>query len=396
MTTEIPPKLSGPALEAYRLVASMQEALLADANEADQGSWIGEDASTRLNDGGIYRMLAPKRYGGGEFTVRETLAVLTKLAEGSPSAAWAAGIHNAAIWLASLYPVAAQDELFKGPEPTVVSGTLAPLGTLEKAPGGYRITGKWGFASGVLDATWILLGAPRIDGQPGDIFALVPMTEIQIHQDWDVMGLAATGSHSVSVDDVFVPEYRFIDPVAACGGGYPSEYAKEVPLFRSAFLPVLSAVLVSPALGGAKTMLRIFLQQVQKRRIAYTTYDKQAESVVTQTRLAEAAMLIDEAQFHQDRLADDIDHWAAGDTYMPYELRVRNRMDIGRALDQCRSAANLIFSLGGGSGLALSNPVQRLFRDIHACNSHPLQMATVQYEIYGRQLLGQPQITPLI
>src|SRR5207248_1091909 len=161
MTTEIPPKLSGPALEAYRLVASMQDALLAGANEADQGSWIGEDASTRLNDGGIYRMLAPKRYGGGEFTVRETLAVLTKLAEGSPSAAWAAGIHNAAIWLASLYPVAAQDELFKGPEPTVVSGTLAPLGTLEKAPGGYRITGKWGFASGVLDATWILLGAPR-------------------------------------------------------------------------------------------------------------------------------------------------------------------------------------------------------------------------------------------
>ena len=75
---------------------------------------------------------------------------------------------------------------------------------------------------------------------------------------------------------------------------------------------------------------------------------------------------------------------------------VRARMDIGRALDLCRTAANLIFSLGGGSGIARSNPVQRLFRDVQAGNSHPLQMATVQYEVYGRHMLGQPQITSFI
>jgi enoyl-CoA hydratase len=108
------------------------------------------------------------------------------------------------------------------------------------------------------------------------------------------------------------------------------------------------------------------------------------------------ACLIDEAQFHQDRLADNVDGWAADGEYMPEGLRVRARMDIGRALDLCRTAANLIFSLGGGSGIARSNPVQRLFRDVQAGNSHPLQMATVQYEVYGRHMLGQPQITPYI
>jgi alkylation response protein AidB-like acyl-CoA dehydrogenase len=107
-------------------------------------------------------------------------------------------------------------------------------------------------------------------------------------------------------------------------------------------------------------------------------------------------MLIDEAQFHKDRLADSIDSWAAGGENMPEDLRVRAHMDIGRALDLCRTAANLIFSLGGGSGIARSNPVQRLFRDVQAGNSHPLQMATVQYEVYGRQMLGQPQITSFI
>lgn len=381
----------------YAVAESLVPLLLERGAEAEQQRWIGDEASKVLSHAGIYQMFAPKRYGGAELNAGQALAVLTKIAEGSPSAAWVAGIHNAAIWLAALYPVAAQDEVFGGPEPAVVSGTLAPLGRLEKADGGFRITGKWGFASGVLDANWMLLGAPKYGDTSGEtVFALAPLSELSVHKDWNTMGLAATGSHSVEARDVFVPDHRFIDPVAASAGIYPSEYAAEVPLFRSAFLPVLSAVLVSPALGGVKTMLDTFLKQVATRRIAYTTYDKQAESVVTQIKLAEAAMLIDEAQFHQDRLASDIDAWAASGEYMPYDLRVRARMDIGRALDLCRSAANLIFSLGGGSGIAQTNPVQRLFRDVQASNSHPLQMATVQYEVYGRQMLGQPQITPLI
>lgn len=373
--------------------------LQAQGQESEDRCWIGDEASKCINDAGIYRMLAPKRYGGSEFNLRQALTILTTIAEGSPSAAWVAGIHNAAIWLSALYPVAAQEQVFGGDIPTVVSGTLAPMGRLEQTEGGYLLSGKWGFASGVLDATWILMGAPRFgdtSATPATVFALVPMSEVTIHKDWKTMGLAATGSHSVEVDKTFVPEYRFIDPVAAAEGNVPSEYASEVALFRSAFLPVLSAVLVSPALGGLKSMLKAFLIQVKTRRIAYTIYERQAESVVTQTKLAEAAMLLDEAQFHQDRLGEDIDRWAESGEYMPYDLRVRARMDIGRALDLCRAAANLIFSLGGGSGIAISNPVQRYFRDIQASNSHPLQMATVQYEIYGRQMLGQPQITPLI
>ncbi|KAF0960869.1 Flavin-dependent monooxygenase, oxygenase subunit HsaA [Rhodococcus sp. T7] len=399
MTQLTAPPRSTRAAELLELAQALKPDLRAHNEQTEADRWIGDELSRRLNDGGFYRMLAPERFGGAELTLRETLEILTTIAEGCPSAAWVAGIHNAAIWLGSLYPLAAQEELFGDSEPTVVSGTLAPLGTLTPVPGGYRVSGKWGFASGVLDATWMLLGAPRPDasgGEAGPVFALVPMSSIQIHKDWDTMGLAGTGSHSVEVKDVFVPEYRIIDPVAASAGEYPSEYASEVALYRSAFLPVLSAVLVCPALGATKRMLEEYLKQVPNRRIAYTIYEKAAESVVTQTRLAEAAMLIDEAQFHQDRLGDDIDEWAQGPDYMPESLRVRARMDIGRALDLCRSAANLIFSLGGGSGIARSNPVQRLFRDVQASNSHPLQMATVQYEVYGREMLGQPQITSFI
>lgn len=382
--------------QTLRSVDSLVPLMQQQRRQADEDCWIGDEVSEKLNDADIYRLLAPKRYGGLEYNLQDTLTILTRIAEGSASAAWVAGIHNAAIWIAGLCSVACQEEVFSGDKPTVVSGTLAPMGRLTTVDGGYRLTGRWNFGSGVLDATWILLGCPRIDGDEGDLFALAPMSDVTIHKNWDVMGLAATGSHGVAANDIFIPEYRFFDPLAGAAGNYPSEYAKDVPLFRSAFLPVISAVLVCPALGAAKTMLATFLDQVPRKSVTYTIYTKQAESVITQSRLAEAALLIDEAQFHQDRLAKDIDEWAAGTEYMPHELRVRNRADIGRALDLCREAANLIFSLGGGAGLALGNPLQGLFRDIHAANSHPLQMATVQYEIYGRMLLGQPQITPLI
>jgi 3-hydroxy-9,10-secoandrosta-1,3,5(10)-triene-9,17-dione monooxygenase len=286
------------AAEMYRAAEALVPLLREQNAATEQRRWIGDEISRALNEAGIYRMLGPARYGCAEFNLRDSLDILTKIAEGCPSAAWVAGIHNAALWLGSLYSVKAQEEVFGGDEPVVVTGTLAGLGRLTEVEGGCRITGRWGFASGVLDSNWHLLGAPRIDGQPGDIFALVPTAELTIHKDWDVMGLAGTGSHSVEAVDVFVPEYRFIDPVPACGGIVPSEYAHEVPLFRSAFLPVLSAVLVSPALGAAKAMLATFLEQVPKKKIAYTIYDRQAESVVTQTRVAEAAILIEEAQFH--------------------------------------------------------------------------------------------------
>lgn len=385
--------------ELYAAAEALVPLLRQQNAETETRRWIGDDLSRRLNEAGMYHLFGPARYGGAELSTRDGLRVLAKIAEGCPSASWVAGIHNAAVWLAALYADQTQEDVFNGREPAVVSGVLSPHGRLEPTDGGYHITGKWGFASGVLDANWMLMGAERFDGSGikiDDVYALVPTAEINIFDDWNVMGLAGTGSHSVAVNGVFVPAHRIIDPVAAARGDIPSEYARNVPLFRAAFLPLLSSVLVTPAIGAARAMLEAFITQVHKRRIAYTIYDHQAESVVTQTKLAEAAMLIDEAEYHVERLAEDMDRCAASGEYMSFDNRARARMDIGRALDLCRSAANLLFSLSGGAGVALSNPIQRYFRDIQVANVHALQLPTVQYEIYGRLLLGQPQITALI
>lgn len=387
------------ARRVYQQVAELVPFLRARNAETEQKKWIGDEISARLKEIGVYRLFEPKRFGGFEMNTHDALQILAKLAEGCASASWVAGIHNAAIWLAALYDDRAQQEILGGAEPAVISGVLTPVGKFERTDGGYFLSGKWGYASGVLDANWLLMGGPlpSSDGsEPTVVYALVPVSEIQIIEDWDTVAMAGTGSHSVSADRVFVPEHRLIDPAAASRGEAPSHAAVGIPLYRSAFLPVVSAVLVTPSLGAVRAMYEETLRQVPNRRIVYTSYDNQAASVSTQTRLAEAAMLIDEAEFHVARLGKSMDKWARLDRYMPFDQRALGRMDIGRGLDLCRDAANLLFAIAGSGAIARSNPMQRYFRDIHGAASHALQMPIVQYEVYGRMLLNQPQITPLI
>ena len=394
---------NGPnSVEAKRIYAQVEEIvpiLRAQNADTEARRWIGDDISQRLKDIGVYQLFAPKRFGGFEMNTYDALTILTKLGEGCASASWVAGIHNAAVWLAALYDDKAQEEILGGDEKAVISGVLAPTGRFEQVEGGYLLTGKWGYASGVLDANWLLMGGPRYlkDGTKLDeVYALVPVSKIKVFDDWDTVAMCGTGSHSVAVDKVFVPEHHLIDPAAAARGEIPSKTAGNIPLYRSAFLPVLSAVLVTPALGAVRAMFEEAMRQIPNRRITYTSYSNQAEAVSTQNRLAEAASLIDEAQFHTDRLGKNMDKWAESGSYMEFADRALGRLDIGRGLDLCRSAANLLFAIAGSGAIARSNPMQRYFRDIHGAASHALQMPIVQYEVYGKMLLDQPQITPLV
>lgn len=388
------------ARRVYEEVADLVPFLRERNAQTEQNRWIGDEISAKLKGIGVYNLFAPKQYGGLQMDTHDALQILAKLAEGCASSAWVAGIHNAAVWLAALYDDQAQAEILGGDEPAIVSGVLAPIGKFERVDGGYLLSGKWGYASGVLDANWLLMGGPLPSddprAEPKVVYALVPVSKIQVFDDWDTIAMAGTGSHSVAADRVFIPEHHLIDPAAASRGEVPSSTALSIPLYRAAFLPMLSAVLITPSLGSVRAMYEETLRQIPNRRIVYTSYDNQAESVSTQTRLAEAAMLIDEAEFHVARLGKSMDKWAHHESYMPFELRAQGRIDIGRTLDLCREAANLLFAIAGSGAISRANPVQRYFRDIHGAASHALQMPIVQYEVYGKMLLSQPQITPLI
>jgi alkylation response protein AidB-like acyl-CoA dehydrogenase len=195
---------------------------------------------------------------------------------------------------------------------------------------------------------------------------------------------------------VFVPNHRIISVPRAIEGEYATPFKNEA-LYRAAFIPILSLILIGPQLGMARAALETVLEQVPKRGIAYTVYTKQAEAPTTHLQLALAAEKIDTAHLHAYRAAADIDQAAAGGAYLDRLTRARVRMDTGYVARQCREAIEILLSVNGAGSFADGNPLQRMWRDAETASRHAVVGPEISQELYGRELLGlDTNITALI
>jgi len=215
------------------------------------------------------------------------------------------------------------------------------------------------------------------------------MADLELEETWFVAGMSSTGSNCLIADDVFVPEHRVMSGLTALGGDYPTERADEA-LYRSAFIPVLALVLAGPQLGLGRKALELVTRKADSKAIAYTFYAAQAEST-------QAALMIDTAHLHAYRAADDIDRAAQAGVYPDLLLRARVRADTGWVLEHITKAIDtLLFAHGAGS-FAQANPLQRIWRDSAVAARHAVALPMVNYEVYGKALLGRPdQPTVLI
>src|SRR6185312_5236923 len=122
------------------------------------------------------------------------------------SSAWVASVHSEHSWVVGNFSEAAQRDVWGKNPFAVASASVAPNGTAEPVAGGHRLSGRWGFASGIDHAQWLLLGSmAKTSGAPESRMFLVPIGQAEIIDDWDVMGLRGTGSKSLAVKDVMVP-----------------------------------------------------------------------------------------------------------------------------------------------------------------------------------------------
>jgi 3-hydroxy-9,10-secoandrosta-1,3,5(10)-triene-9,17-dione monooxygenase len=276
---------------------------------------------------------------------------------------------------------------------------LTPSATTAPVDDGVVLNGRWAFASGCLHSNWAVVGHPIVDAKGTMVdqgLALVPMHDLRIEDTWFTAGMRGTGSNTLVATDVFVPSYRIISVPRAIEGDYATPF-KDEPLYRSAFIPILSLILVGPLLGMARAALETVLQQVPKRSIAYTVYSKQIEAPTTQLQLALAAEKIDTAHLHAYRAAADIDQAAAAGVYLDRLTRARTRMDTGYVARQCREAIEILLNVNGAGSFAESNPLQRMWRDSETASRHAVVNPDISQELYGRELLGlDTNITALI
>jgi alkylation response protein AidB-like acyl-CoA dehydrogenase len=167
--------------------------------------------------------------------------------------------------------------------------------------------------------------------------------------------------------------------------------------YRSAFVALLSIILVGPILGLGRAALEFVRTKASSRTIAYTFFEKQTASVAFQLQLADAALMIDTAHFHAYRAADDVDQAAARGVYPDMLTRARVRADTGYTVEKITQAIDKLLFAHGSAGFAEASPLQRMWRDAAVASRHAVALPPVGYELYGKALLGvKNDVTPLI
>lgn len=400
MTTTSTSTLELPTgAELIARARELKPLLAANAAQGEADRRVVEESIQALTDAGLFKISVPKRYGGYETSLRTMLDVSAEVAEADGGTAWVVTLINVCNWMVGLMPQQAQDDVFGADPDAKVSGVLAPTAQTRKVDGGWRVTGKWYYNSGSWHATWAAMGIPITDAD-GNVVdqgcALIPRSDMDFEDTWFVAGMRSSGSNCLIADDVFVPEHRVMSMPPAIAGDYPTEHSDEV-LYRSALMPVVALVLVGPQLGLGRAALDFVIDKAPKKSIAYSSHTSQKESTAFQLQIAEAARLIDTAHLHAYRAAADIDEAAARGEYPDYLTRARVRSDTGYVAQCVTRAIDILLYAHGAGSFAEVSPLQRIWRDSATGARHAIVSPPVNYEIYGKALLGVDEnITPMV
>jgi alkylation response protein AidB-like acyl-CoA dehydrogenase len=366
--------------------------LRANASATERDGRIAAENIAALEQAGVFKMTAPKEAGGYELPVATQIEVLASLARGCGSTSWTTAVYSVGIWMVGNFADAIQDEVFAQPDVRV---TLvgAPTGMLSRgAGGGYRLDGSWAFNTGSLDGHWAIVGAlaeADLGAEPEPMLVIVPYSQLQIADDWDVFGLGGTGSRTISADGVAVEERQLWALAEAATGQCRSERHAEHPYWRTPVGPVICANSVGTPLGLGQGALELFLERLHPGRpMTLTTYTDRSLAPITHLQVGEAAAQIESAAFHAHRAASLVDrHCESGEPFTIRE-RAQIRSDLGRVTGLAQSAAHLLLEGSGASAIHRDVPIQRIVRDIDALAQHAVMHPKTNIELYGRVLCG--------
>ena len=156
------------AVDLGERAAALRPLLQQHADETDRLRRLADANVAALKDAGLCRLMVPKRFGGYQTDIHTYIAVMAELGRGCGSTAWVASLLNVCAWLASLFPERAQRDVWGGGPDAWVAGSLAPNGSATPVDGGWRVTGRWPWASGCLHAHWAACGI-RMTDERGEV-----------------------------------------------------------------------------------------------------------------------------------------------------------------------------------------------------------------------------------
>jgi 3-hydroxy-9,10-secoandrosta-1,3,5(10)-triene-9,17-dione monooxygenase len=385
---------AGPSFdELRRRAAALVPVLRERAAEAEEIRRVPDSSIDDLHASGLFRMVQPARVGGSELPVRAMYELPAIIGQGCGSTAWVLANLASHHWMLAMWPPEAQEEIWgASPDDLIGSALIFPCGRARKVPGGYRLSGRWPFSSGIDPSVWNMIGALVHDeesGQTEQRIFILPQGDYRVLDTWHVTGLRGTGSKDVEVDDAFVPAYRTLATEALREGHHPGRTLNPGTLFRVPALSLFSFVTSGVLAGIARGALEHFIATTRTKVSNYTGKSL-VDFTTLQARIAESAALIDAAEAVCLADCDEATRIVAEGGMPTLEQRARYRRDGAFGAKLCTDAVDLIFTGAGGTAIYEKNPLQRAFRDIHAANAHYMLNWDVNLPLYGRVALGLP------
>lgn len=336
----------------------------------EQQRKISDATIAQIQRSGLFGIVMPRNLGGSALGFADLVRVTAEIGAVSGSAAWIYGVLAGHSWLINLFPEKAQQEVMR--DPTTLIATVFRLGGVVVEEGdGYRLTGGLGrFCSGIDYASWVIIGnaVRKADGTIEPRFFVVPRDQIEVVDDWHTMGMRATGSRSIKIDDAFIPAHRSCSLADMLTGSTPGAQLHEGAVYRLPFSAVAPFSIVGAPLGLARGMIERVAADVGAR-LAGAEPLEVAEQSATLARIAEASADVDAALALVIADAKMIDRTTDPRDITPL-INARISRNWAWAVQRARHAANRVFEASGGTAIYDGQRMQQMFRDLNAGAQH--------------------------
>ncbi len=389
----------GAQAEADRMLAAVRDMipqLRAEAGEVEALGRPLEGTIRKLHDIGVFKMTVPVEYGGYALTLSQMVPVFAEIARGCGSTAWVVWVTTAGTQWMTAYSHQLQKEMFDpdwiGPYQSGAMNKGGP-GIARKVDGGYMLSGKWPWASGCYYTIFHTMGAlvERPDGTKYPIICQVPHAEIEIIDDWDVVGMRGSSSNTITLRDkeTFVPEHRVIQTMDLFAGKRPEPVPAGL-LYDINLIQVTTVTYIALGLGLARAAINCFEETIAGRGITFTTYQKQIEAPITHLQLGEVYSKLMAVEAISEQLCRRVEGDAANKVPQKPIDNSRTRCSTAYALTLCEEIVTTCMRACGASAIRSDNAIQRVARDIKPVTLHGQMNIDTAFEDYGRILAGLP------
>lgn len=346
---------------------------------------------------GLANLLVPACYGGEQADFSAILEPVRRMARGCASSAWTLGFYMLHNWMLALFDERAQDEVFAN-GPTLCPAPLAPTGQGIPVEAGIRVTGRWSWATGVMDAEWVMVGVlVQAGAKPEDgiypALALLPATEATVQDVWHTAGMRGTGSNDVVITDAFVPEHRLVKVLDFYGGTTPGAALHDAPCYRWPMVPALALVAAVVALGAAESVTDLFAARLTERILAYSGV-AQKDQPAAQIRLGSARVRLAALSALVGSTVAQLSESVAAGESMPRAERAAARVAAAHIVHESRAVIADLLESSGASSQFLSNPMQRAKRDVDVICGHVIFDYDASRELAGALEIGA-KVSPI-